>query len=321
MPESGSKTGIRSCHAPCRGIHDAEPPRGELIVDAMIQHDDAVGDVFLDTPARELPFAALGGDDGGQAAIFQPLEEAHQFGAKDRLVGYRGKERFDGIQHNAFCLDRINGESDTNKQSLKIEVARFRNLIGALMWTWSMPSFLFDELVDVESQGADILGEFIGSFFEGNENAGFVEFADSPDEKFHGKKRFAAAGPAAYQRGSAFREAAAGDLVKPVYPRTAFGQFGKRWRGRWFSFRLKMGTGILGSRRFLGSFARGGIVVLTAPLRAIETHALQAKITLATQNEIILQHLACPSDFEQAGSQGRMRESKPVPRTLQGEVT
>ena len=43
-------------------LHDADAARGNLLVHAMVERDHRVGDVFLETLAREHPFATFGRD-------------------------------------------------------------------------------------------------------------------------------------------------------------------------------------------------------------------------------------------------------------------
>ena len=57
-------------------LDDAQPPRGDLIQHAVVEQDHAVGDIFLDAVAGELAFAALAGDDRGDALVLQPARTA-----------------------------------------------------------------------------------------------------------------------------------------------------------------------------------------------------------------------------------------------------
>jgi len=57
----------------------------------VVEEDDAVGDILLEAVAGERAVAALGGDDSGEAAVFQPAEKTAQLGAQDRLFGSEEK--------------------------------------------------------------------------------------------------------------------------------------------------------------------------------------------------------------------------------------
>ena len=88
-------------------LDDAQAARGKLIVDAVVEQDDAVGDVFLQAVARQCAFAALAGDDGGDAPGLEPLEQPAQFGAQHLLVFQAAEERLDGVHNNALGADRV----------------------------------------------------------------------------------------------------------------------------------------------------------------------------------------------------------------------
>ena len=80
----------------------------------MVEKDDAVGDVLLEALTRERVDAALAGDDGGDAALLQPGEQTPQLGAQDAGIAESGKERLDGVEHDAAradaCAARGRGE-------------------------------------------------------------------------------------------------------------------------------------------------------------------------------------------------------------------
>ena len=63
---------------------DAQAPRRDLIVDAMVEQNHRVRDVFLESLPGEGPLAALARDDGRDALLLQPAEQPSQLGAEDR---------------------------------------------------------------------------------------------------------------------------------------------------------------------------------------------------------------------------------------------
>ena len=67
-------------------LHDAHAAGGNLVGDAMVEQDDAIGDVFFQSVAGQGAVAALAGDDGGDALVFQPAEEAAQLGAENAFI-------------------------------------------------------------------------------------------------------------------------------------------------------------------------------------------------------------------------------------------
>ena len=72
----------------------------------MIQHDDAVRNEFLDAVPGELVRAIpLGGNDGGQSFLLEPVEQAADFSTEDPWIWQLAEERFDGIQDDSFRSD------------------------------------------------------------------------------------------------------------------------------------------------------------------------------------------------------------------------
>ena len=77
-------------------------------LDAMVEDDHAVGDVFLEAVARDrAAVALLAGDDRGHAAVLQPAEQAAQLGAQNGVIGQSGEQRLDRVEHHAFRADGI----------------------------------------------------------------------------------------------------------------------------------------------------------------------------------------------------------------------
>ena len=98
-------------------FQDAQPPGGDLLLDALVKNDHAVGHVFLQAVARDrIALALFSGDDRGHAAILQPAEEAAQLGAQNGVVRQTGKQRLDRVEHHAFRADRIDGVPDANEK-------------------------------------------------------------------------------------------------------------------------------------------------------------------------------------------------------------
>ena len=79
----------------------------DLVGDAMVEQDHAVGDVFLETEAGERIFAALAGDDRSYAEGFQELKQPANFRAQQCRVGEAGKQRLDRVEHDALRADRL----------------------------------------------------------------------------------------------------------------------------------------------------------------------------------------------------------------------
>ena len=102
---------------------DAEAAGGDLVGDAVVEEDDAVGDVFFEALAGEGSVAAFGGDDGGEIFFFEPVEEAAEFGAEDGGIGEAGEEGFDSVEHDAFGADGFDGVVEADEEAFEIVFA------------------------------------------------------------------------------------------------------------------------------------------------------------------------------------------------------
>ncbi len=94
-------------------------------LNAMIEQNHAVGNIFLETVARESAFAPLGGNDGRQAAVLQPAEQAAKFRAQDSGIGEAGEKSFERVEHHALGADRLDRILQAEKQPFEIVLARF----------------------------------------------------------------------------------------------------------------------------------------------------------------------------------------------------
>ena len=84
MPSSSIRNGYSL--VPCVGaavLDDAQPPRRDLVDHAVVEQDHAVGDVLFQAVPGQRALAALAGDDGGDALVLEPAEQAAQLGPQD----------------------------------------------------------------------------------------------------------------------------------------------------------------------------------------------------------------------------------------------
>jgi hypothetical protein len=204
-------------------FHDAEAPRGELLVHAMVEHDHAIGDVLLEPLPRELPVAALGGDHRGHALFLEPAEEPNHLGAQDRLVRQAAEERLDRVEHHALGADRIDGVIQPDEQGFEVVLAGFLDLVALDLDVIDRHLLLPDQRLEIEAEGAHVLRQLFGGFLEGHEHAGLAEFHGAAHQEFHRHQRLAAACPATNQGGTAAQQTAAGDVVEPFDSRRCFG--------------------------------------------------------------------------------------------------
>ena len=155
---------------------DAQTPRRKLIVDAVVEQDHAVGDVFLQAITRQRAFAALSGDDRRDALRLEPLEQPAQFGAQQLFVFQAAEQRLDGVDNDTFGADRVDGKAEPDEKTFEIIFAGLRDL-GALDLDMVDGELLLgDQLLDVVVERANVLDEVFGLLFEGEEYAGLVVF-------------------------------------------------------------------------------------------------------------------------------------------------
>ena len=67
--------------------------------------------------------------------------------------------------------------------------------------------------MQIKSQGGNVLRQLLGILLKGDEDTGFIILDGPPDQELHGKEGLAAAGGPGHEGGSAFWQAAPGDLV------------------------------------------------------------------------------------------------------------
>ena len=212
-------------------LDNAHAARGDLVVDAVVQEDDAVADVFLQAVAAEGLLALLAGNDSGDAFLLEPGEEPAQLGAHDGFVGEAGEERFETIEHDALGTDRIDRVAEADKQALEIEFAGLLDLTALDADVVHRELLAADELGQVKAQRGDVVGEFLAGLLEGHKHARLVELPGAAHDKFHGQKGLAAAGGPADQRGPAFGQAAVGDFIQAADAARAFRNAAKGWFG------------------------------------------------------------------------------------------
>ena len=78
-------------------LDDPEPPRGDLVVDSVVEHNDGVGHVLFEPVTGERSLTPLAGDDRGHALVLQPPEEARQLHTQDARIGESREQRLDGV--------------------------------------------------------------------------------------------------------------------------------------------------------------------------------------------------------------------------------
>ena len=54
---------------------DPQPPRRQVVDDAMIEQDDAVGHILFDTVPGQTPFSTLGSNHRGEPVVLEPIKQ------------------------------------------------------------------------------------------------------------------------------------------------------------------------------------------------------------------------------------------------------
>ena len=109
-------------------LDDAQPAGRELLGDAVVEQDDAVGDVLLQALAGERALAALAGDDRRDALVLEPAEQAAQLRAEDRGVGQAAEERLERVEHDALGADGVDGVAEADEQPFEVVLAGLLDL-------------------------------------------------------------------------------------------------------------------------------------------------------------------------------------------------
>src|SRR3954451_9223475 len=80
-------------------LYDPESPGRKLMIDTMVEENDTIGDIFLETITRQRVLTTFSGDDRGDPAILDPPKKASKLGAKYPFIRKPGKQGFEGVKH------------------------------------------------------------------------------------------------------------------------------------------------------------------------------------------------------------------------------
>ena len=109
-------------------LDDPQPAGGDLLDDAVVEQDHAVGDVLLQAVAGQRALAPLAGDDGGDALVLEPAEQPAELGPQDGGVGQAAEQDLDGVQHDALGADRVDGVAEADEQPFEVVLAGLLDL-------------------------------------------------------------------------------------------------------------------------------------------------------------------------------------------------
>ena len=184
----------------------------------MIEKDDAIGDILFQAVACQRIVSLFARDDGCHAFVFEPSKEPAKLGAKDEGVGQSCKERFDRVEDDPFCPDRINRMFKADEEAVEVVFPGFFDLASLNADMVDQKSFGGSETVEIKPERGHILGQFLGGLLKGHEDPRLIELGSASHKKLHGKEGLAAAGSTADQCRATLGQPAICDFVQPAIP-------------------------------------------------------------------------------------------------------
>ena len=192
---------------------DAQAPRRHLLNHAVVQQDDAIGNIFLKPVPGQCAVASFGGDHGGDPLVLQPAEQAAQFRTQQAVVGQAGEQRLKGIQHHPSGAHLVDGVIEADEQTVEI-------IFAGLLDLAAFDADIIDDQfaggrkgVEVIAQRGAVAGQFLLGFLETHEDAGFTHHRGLCQEG-QGEQCFTAAGAATDKGWSAAGQSPASYRVK-----------------------------------------------------------------------------------------------------------
>jgi hypothetical protein len=120
------------------------------------------------------------------------------------------------IQYDTLGADGLDRMVQTDEQTFKVIVPCLFDF-AALNTNEVQSEFLFrNQVIQIETERADVLCQFMSGFFEGHKNTRLSELRRPANQKFHRQKRFAAPGTATNQRRATSRQSSFGDFVQSL---------------------------------------------------------------------------------------------------------
>jgi len=195
---------------------DPQAPGGNLLGDAVVQQNDAIGDVFFQAEAGYVAIALFCGDDSAYPLFLQPAEQALQLGAQDGMVWQGGKKELDRIKRDPFGANCIDGVAEADEKPIQVVIPGFLDLTTIDLDVINDQLLLFDKFFQIKSQGGYILGQFVEVFLEGHKDTGLIILCSAIDQELDGEERLATTRAAGNQGRPAFGQTAAGDFVQTL---------------------------------------------------------------------------------------------------------
>ena len=109
-------------------LDDSQSSCRDLLNDAMVERNHAVGHIVLQAMSRGCTLASLGRNDRRRSQILASAEEPPKFGTQDQFIRQRGEQGCDRIQYDPLRLDAIDGVTKTDEESFQIVLAGLLDL-------------------------------------------------------------------------------------------------------------------------------------------------------------------------------------------------
>ena len=181
---------------------DPQPASRNLLGDPVVEKNDAVGDVFFESVPGQRIVTPFPGDDGGEAAVFEPAEESAQLGPKDGVIWKPGEQRLQGIEHDPLGADGVDRVPEPDEQSIQVVLPAFLDFAAL------DPHMVEDDLFLCATSRSrskprerTFCGQLLGILLEHHEDTGLPELGRAPHDELHREHRLPAPRRSAHQGG------------------------------------------------------------------------------------------------------------------------
>ncbi len=174
------------------------------------------GQLTLSAPFRR--------DDGRDAAILQPLEQAPQLGAQHGAIAKSREQRLQRIENHPLRADLVDGIGKTDEQPFEIVLAALRDLAPLDPDVVDQQLLLADERGQIVAERTHIGRQILGALFEAHDYARFIEACGAIHQERQGEERLPTACGAGDQRRTARRKPAERNFVQTCNARRRLAQ-------------------------------------------------------------------------------------------------
>ena len=197
-------------------LDDPQAPRRDLVGDAVVEEDHAVGDVLLEAVAGEGVRAPLAGDDRRHALLLEPAEQAAQLGPEDGLVGQPCEERLDGVEDDALGADRVDRVAEPDEEAVEVVLARLLDLAALDVDVIDGELLLSESSFRSKPSEATFFVSSSAVSSKAMKTPGSLYSSRAVDEELHGEQRLAGACRACDEGRPPLGQTASGDLVETL---------------------------------------------------------------------------------------------------------